>query len=476
MGQYIHYTDEQKLRAGEVDLERFLLSQGEELIRSGPEKRLKRDHSVTVRGNEWYDHAIKEGGGPVSFVQRFYGLSYPEAMSMLLGGEQGQPFQKAEPRQEAPHKPFQLPSANSDMRRVYAYLMQQRLISRDVLTTFAKAGLIYEDAEHHNAVFVGNDEHGVARHAHKRSVNSFGKTFRINVEGCQPQYSFHWNGSSDCLYVFEAPIDMLSFLTLYPKDWQKHSYVALCGTSDNALLWMMEQNPQLKKVALCLDHDPAGIEACGQHIETLRGLGYIQVVPLQSQHKDWNEDLKALHGLEAIPAQEHPQLIVADTVCQRVMVKLSVTKGNQAATQFPGLITQYKSSIFRGNPDQAMGWMENASVLALAAARREYRQIGRDLSPEQLAEALLHRIKPHRNRSNLKNRASEIEMELQGVLAKSAGIHTAEEKMQTASAWLDLAASCAMVPIKYAADELIQQQKQAQDQAQAPPSMGLAMY
>ncbi len=447
---FIYFNDEQKQRASEVDLERFLLAQGEELIRSGPEKRLKRDHSVTIRGNGWYDHAIKEGGGPVSFVQRFYNLSYPEAMSMLLNGEQGQPFQRAEPKQERAPKPFELPPAHSDMRRVYAYLMRQRFISRDVLSEFARAGLIYEDAEHHNAVFVGNDEHGVARHAHKRSVNSFGKTFRINVEGCQPQYSFHWMGTSDCLYVFEAPIDMLSFLTLYPKDWQKHSYVALC-----------------------LDHDPAGIEACGQHIETLRERGYTQAVMLQPQQKDWNEDLKALHGQEAIPAQEHPQLIVADAICQRIMEKLSVSKGSQAAVQLPGLIAQYKSSLYRGNPSQAMGWMENAAALAIAAARRECRQIGRDLAPEQLEAALLRRIKPHHNRSSLKNRPGEIEVELRGVLAKSEGIHTAEEKMQTATAWLDLAASCAMVPVKYAADELIQQQKQAQEQAQAPPSMAM---
>lgn len=473
---FIPFSDDQKLRAGEVDLERFLLSQGEELIRSGPEKRLKRDHSVTIRGNGWYDHAIKEGGGPVSFVQRFYNLSYPEAMSMLLNGEQGQPFQRAEPKQEWPPKPFELPPAHSDMRRVYAYLMRQRFISRDVLSEFARAGLIYEDAEHHNAVFVGNDEHGVARHAHKRSVNSFGKTFRINVEGCHPQYSFHWVGISDCLNVFEAPIDMLSFITLYPKEWQKHSYVALCGTSDNALLWMLEQNPHLKKVALCLDHDPAGIEACGQHIDALRERGYTQAVMLQSQHKDWNEDLKALYGLEAIPAQEHPQLIVADSVYQHVMDKLATTKGNHAAMQFPGLIAQYKSCIYQGRLEMAMGWMENAAALAIAAARREYRQIGRDLTPEQLDAALLRRIKPHLNRSNLKSRANEIETELQGVLSKSTGIHTAEEKMQTASAWLDLAASCAMIPVKYAADELIQRQKQAQEQAQAPPSMGLAMY
>ena len=66
---YIHFTDEQKQRAGEVDLEQFLIWQGEKLLPSGFEKRLASDHSVTIRGNRWYDHAAEQGGGPVSFVQ-----------------------------------------------------------------------------------------------------------------------------------------------------------------------------------------------------------------------------------------------------------------------------------------------------------------------------------------------------------------------------------------------------------------------
>ena len=88
---YIYFTDEQKLRANSVDLERYLLQNGEELIRSGPEKRLKSDKSITIRGSEWFDHAqaVKTGGGPVAFVMYHYGLSYPEAMIRLLGGEQG---------------------------------------------------------------------------------------------------------------------------------------------------------------------------------------------------------------------------------------------------------------------------------------------------------------------------------------------------------------------------------------------------
>lgn len=89
---YIHFTDEQKLRANSVDLVEFLRRQGEKLIPSGRDKRLASDHSITVRGNEWYDHEAEEGGGPISFVQTFYGLSYPEAVTRLLGGEKGEVY------------------------------------------------------------------------------------------------------------------------------------------------------------------------------------------------------------------------------------------------------------------------------------------------------------------------------------------------------------------------------------------------
>lgn len=197
---YIHFTEEQKYRASCVDLVEFLRRQGEKLIRSGPEYRMASDHSVTVRGNEWYDHAAKEGGGPISFVQNYCGLSYPEAVTRLLEGEQGQIYEPAPRKREEPKKEFIQPPVSREMRRVYAYLLKKRLIDREVLSTFVWAGLIYEDEKYHNAVFAGKDEHGVVRHAHKRSTSDIGKTFRINVEGSDPRYSFHWNGTSDRLY------------------------------------------------------------------------------------------------------------------------------------------------------------------------------------------------------------------------------------------------------------------------------------
>ena len=296
---YVHFTDIQKRQAGEVDLEQFLLRQGEKLIPSGHEKRLARDHSVTVRGNRWYDHAEEKGGGPISFMKKFYGLTYPEAVSQLLGGEQGRVYEPTVQQKPEEKKPFALPPASPNMRRMYAYLLQHRGISRDVLDTFVHAKLIYESAEpsmdsskeHHNAVFVGKDERGVARHAHKRGLYTFGEGFKRNVTGCDPRYSFHHCGVSDRLYVFEAPVDLLSFVSIYPGGWRDHSYVALCGVSKHAMLWMLEQNPALQKIALCLDNDAAGMKATARLVDTLQEKGYSQIGILKPEHKDWNDDL-----------------------------------------------------------------------------------------------------------------------------------------------------------------------------------------
>ena len=308
IAQYIHFTDEQKLRANSVDLTEFLRRQGERLIPSGRDKRLASDHSITVRGNQWFDHATEQGGLAIDFVQSFYGVSFPEAVTRLLGGESGVVYEQAKKEAEPERKPFALPPANGDMRRVYAYLLQKRRIDREVLNAFVREKLVYESCElskdktkeYHNAVFVGFDEHGVPRHGHKRGLYTQKQSYHDNLEDSDPRYSFHLAGTGDRLYVFEAPIDLLSFISLYPKDWRENSYVALCGTAEHAMLWMLEQNPQLQKIALCLDSDDAGRKAVDRLTGILAERGYTQAVPLLPERKDWNDMLAA-------PADEQEQ-------------------------------------------------------------------------------------------------------------------------------------------------------------------------
>ena len=470
---YIHFTDDQKRRAGEVDLEQFLLRQGEKLLASGFEKRLASDNSITIRGNRWYDHAAEQGGGPISFVQQFYNLSYPEAVTCLLGGEQGVVYVPASKQKVREKKAFALPPANRDMRRMYAYLLKNRFLDRDVISAFVRAGVLYEScekfkggtSEYHNVVFVGKDTAGTARHAHKRSINSIGKTFRINVEGSDPRCSFHHTGSSEQLYVFEAPIDLLSFVTLYRKDWQRHSYVALCGTAEHAMLWMLEQNPNIKAICLCLDHDEAGIEASGRLAEILHEHGYDDVGMLQSEHKDWNEDLKARRGLPAQEAEEHPQLIAASEVCGRIGVYMEeCVIPERVGRELTNALCGYEMNLRRDYPEGATTCIELASALALYAYGRGLRQLGEPHSSEELLEQLRSCIHPHQNRSSLNSRTAVLAEQAHAVLklASKPGIRSEAEKRQLTEGWLELALSCAKISVKYEADVLKQQQKQEQ--------------
>lgn len=239
------------------------------------------------------------------------------------------------------------------------------------------------------------------------------------------------------------------------------------------MLWMLEQNPKLQKIILCLDHDAAGIEAAGRLTDILCKHGYTQSAPLRSTNKDWDEDLKEQHGLEPQPPEEHPQLIVAGTICERIGAKCKAVRPEQASYQIPRLLQQYQNDLHWGRFERAMDHMETMSALALSVVLRECRQMGTVLTEEQGARFLQSHIHPHQNRGSLKTRATEIGMEFQSVLAKDAveGIRTEVEKKATASAWLELAISCAKVPIKYCADELRRQQKEEKALLEAAQAM-----
>ena len=303
---YIHFTEEQKLRANAADLVEFLRFKGEPLIRSGPEFRMSSNHSVTVQGNEWYDHATEKGGGPVSFLKEFYGMNYQEAVLTLLSEDTGQLCPQVAAPKKKVEKEFALPPANDTNKRVFAYLLKHRRLDRDVLTAFVRMGLVYEDQKYHNAVFVGQDKDGVAHHAHKRSTNSQGKSFRMTVEGSDFRYAFNWPGHNSHLLVFEAPIDMLSFISMHTDGcWPKYSYVALCGTSSQPMLGMLERYPQIDTVHFCLDNDQAGQLATKRLAKLARDKG-LTVDALVPVLKDWNEDLCA-NFQQSIEEQQNEQ-------------------------------------------------------------------------------------------------------------------------------------------------------------------------
>ena len=349
------YTQAQIDKANAVDLEKFLRAQGETLVRSGKEYRWKAHDSLTVCGNKWFRHSQSKGGFPVDFVMEFYGKSFPEAVQMLTG-EPGKVQPEADP---APSPAFRLPLRNVTNANILNYLTQERKLSPSLVNFFIAAGDIYEDAAHHNVVFVGRDADGHPRYASSRGIR---EKFRQDAAGAEKAFGFAHRGTDKQLLVFEAPIDLLSFIELFPKNWQQHNYLSLGGVSGKALRQFLSERPDVERVFLCLDADKAGEDACKRLAALLPDT--VSVTRIQPCMKDWNDVL--VHRAE-IPNRNYFKSIVLKEPSKPETVKI-IRMSDVELTPVDWLWKPYlpfgKLSVLQGNPGEGKTYF----AMHLAAA------------------------------------------------------------------------------------------------------------
>ena len=349
------YTQAQIDKANAVDLEKFLRAQGETLVRSGKEYRWKAHDSLTVCGNKWFRHSQSKGGLPVDFVMEFYGKSFPEAVQMLTG-EPGEVQPEADP---APSPAFRLPLRNVTNANILNYLTQERKLSPSLVNFFIAAGDIYEDGAHHNVVFVGRDVDGHPRYASSRGIN---EKFRQDAAGAEKAFGFAHRGTDKQLLVFEAPIDLLSFIELFPKNWQQHNYLSLGGVSGKALRQFLSERPDMERVFLCLDADKAGEDACKRLAALLPDT--VSVTRIQPCMKDWNDVL--VHRAE-IPNRNYFKSIVLKEPSKPETVKI-IRMSDVELTPVEWLWKPYlpfgKLSVLQGNPGEGKTYF----AMHLAAA------------------------------------------------------------------------------------------------------------
>ena len=349
------YTQAQIDKANAVDLEKFLRAQGETLVRSGKEYRWKAHDSLTVCGNKWFRHSQSKGGLPVDFVMEFYGKSFPEAVQMLTG-EPGEAQPEADP---APSPAFRLPLRNVTNANILNYLTQERKLSPSLVNFFIAAGDIYEDSSHHNVVFVGRDADGHPRYASSRGIQ---EKFRQDAAGAEKAFGFAHRGTDKQLLVFEAPIDLLSFIELFPKNWQQHNYLSLGGVSGKALRQFLSERPDVERVFLCLDADKAGEDACKRLAALLPDT--VSVTRIQPCMKDWNDVL--VHRAE-IPNRNYFKSIVLKEPSKPETVKI-IRMSDVELTPVDWLWKPYlpfgKLSVLQGNPGEGKTYF----AMHLAAA------------------------------------------------------------------------------------------------------------
>lgn len=382
------YTQEQIDKANQTNLEEFLQQKGERLKKTGSESVLiykdsTGEHdSISVRRNRWYDHKNMRGGYPLKFMQEFYGMSFRTAMKELLHGEEPGPGRKKNKENEKsvrqPEKAavqenqeriacpsekseFILPEKDSNMKRVFAYLLKTRFLDKDVVKSFVEQKILYQEKEHGNIVFVGKDKEGTPKSACQKSTAEQSKSFRMTVAGSDCRYGFCWRGESSKLYVFEAAIDLMSFITLRNDEWKTDSFLALDGLSAKPLLQFLEDQKNIHEIFLCLDYDAAGIEACDKLKDILIKKEYDgeKIKREYPLYKDWNEQLKAEHGVEAILPQSHPK----KTAYHAAVRKLGILNANTESPYMKWRKQEYEKSGIHFYLEQIKRYFKQAEKL-----------------------------------------------------------------------------------------------------------------
>lgn len=306
-------------RAREVDLLTYLqCREPGNLVHVGGNVYCTAQHdSLKISNGKWMWWSRGFGGNTaLDYLVQAEGLSLPQAVAQINGvAPRGE---RQVPRAPPTPSPFKLPPAHTDHRRVFAYL-RSRGLDPELINHCFKHGLLYEEAEHHNAVFVGMDGGGIPRYAMMRGTLS-SSAFLRDVEGSDKRHCFclRASGDSNAVFVFESAIDALSHATLDKRagrDWRGRTYLSLGGISKGsvnhapklpaALGQYLKERPDTTDVALCLDADEAGRAASKTIAGLLPGLTVWDRPPRRG--KDYNELLQLTVGVVGkVKTRGHP--------------------------------------------------------------------------------------------------------------------------------------------------------------------------
>lgn len=246
---------------------------------------------INAADNTYYDNKTqKSGKGAISFLVDYCKFAFSEAVDYLFNFGNSKRIAKevytynkkatvelAAKVIRKEHEQIPEPK-DSNLYRVRAYLTQTRNINSDIVENMIKQGLLYADS-YANAVFTNIEKTSAMLRgtlSNKRFVANRGKADVFT-------YS---NSEEPCLYVFESPIDLMSYLTLNPD--KKGTFVSINGNSNIAKVANKDYLKNYTAVYCCTDNDVEGTNFLNKLKQSHSNV--IDCRP-QQQHKDWNESL-----------------------------------------------------------------------------------------------------------------------------------------------------------------------------------------
>ncbi len=261
------FSKEDIEKAREISILDVAKKIGFTLINQGKVYTTKEHDSLKLypRTNTFYRFSTGEGGDVINFLQIFENFKFKEAIDFLIGENNSAFFEKQEEKikvQEEKRKDLVIPTLNKTFFRALNFLTTTRKISKEVVDECFKNELIKEDI-HHNIMFLGYDENKKIKYISLSGTNPQ-KKFKKEVSGSDKSFAFRYeNKKSDKVFIFEAPIDLLSLKTILKIKGcdNQYSFLSLGGTCFNSLDNFLQQNKNIKILYFSLDNDEAGKKA-----------------------------------------------------------------------------------------------------------------------------------------------------------------------------------------------------------------------
>ena len=307
--------NEIKEQVKNIAIEDFCNTNGIKLLGSGRYRRLE-DHDscvIDTYRNNFYWNSKGKNGDIINFAQSYYEVDFKAAVEIISGKNISQALKsnyiptpkirKVEPlEKEKPLFKMELDETSEKYSRLFAYLNKTRKLSYSIILDFVNKKLISQDTKG-NINFKFIDENNKVHFSKKGTTDKPFNYIDTDADIRGFRYISQENLTNDditTMYVFESPIDLMSYMDMSNTKNEKSVLISMNGVKHNSVLKNLEDFPNIRYLNLCVDNDSGGNKFTNhirelqtvQKEELLKNLTITRSLP--GKFKDWNERLQYL--------------------------------------------------------------------------------------------------------------------------------------------------------------------------------------
>lgn len=350
-------------RVNNLSILNYATSRGYETIKVGKSYKIPHLGGLFIddEKNIFNNFATKKGGGIIQFVMLTENKPWKQAVDDLVDEynidtdkkRSQDEINKSISKQEKStakqnniieKKEVMLDEKDTTSKNVIAYLNKTRKIDMEYIQRALDEKKIYQSIKK-SVVYKMYDENNNLVGASWESTSTIGtyKGQKGMVKGSQKTYPFEFTGTGQKLFVFESPIDMMSYQTLLKNTGKgdiakEENFIANFGLSDTPLENYLKTNPNIKQIYFCYDNDINGtILVNGKEVpcnhgqetakrQTEKYKDEYECQTLTPRLKDYNDELKAY-----VKEKEHEK--VEAEIQEEMLKKNEINEEKEAEKQ-----------------------------------------------------------------------------------------------------------------------------------------------